>query len=109
MPLSLILTIIQLLPELFSAVNKLTSLTGNTQAKIDAAVALLINAIPDSLAPAFIPEAKQLIMDAVSIYDKIAPMFEGPAAPAPVAAVAAAPLKVTGTLMGSVLGSAMPE
>lgn len=119
MPVTLIFIVIKMLPDLFAAVNKLTSLTGNTHARVDAAVALLVNAIPDSLAPAFIPEAKTLIMDAVAIYDKVATEFEKPdaaavkVADAPVAdtPAAVAPVAITGTLTGVVasLGAAMPE
>lgn len=107
---ALILAIIQELPEVFAAVKMLTSLTGNTQARIDTAVAFLVNAIPDSLSPTLVPEIKQVVQMAVGIYDKFAPMFESHAAAvvvaAPVAVVAVAPAAPAVAATG--LGQAMP-
>lgn len=112
MPPGLILVIIEALPGLFSAAKQLSSLTGNTQARVDTVIALIINAIPDSLAPTWIPEIKSLVQEAVGIYDKIAPMLAGltstvttvttVAAAAAPAAAAPAIAAVTG------LGQAMP-
>ena len=108
----LILTILKMLPDIMSDLHQITSLTGNTQAKIDAVVQMVINALPDSLAPTIIPELKLLLGAAVKVYDEIAGMITHAAAPSPTVIAAAAPasVQITGTLTGvaSSLGAAMP-